>query len=417
MSHLHPFIYTLQRIEISLFTNLNFHLYSVAVFTQTYYDFLFKKCTIGDNPKLSAINQPLPLTSQQSTEVRTILSIIASILLAIPFNYIPAAFAVFVVKERCCKSKHLQLVSGVDMLAYWVSAYIWDMLLYMLLGILAMVGFLSFGDVSVVFTGTVATFFCTWTMIIGYGVSSLPFAYLLSRFFDNPPNAQISIMIIFFITGFVAFNAYFIMANLENTKDIADALRPIFRTWPAYNLGEGFFNLSTNFWATQILSDAPSPFSWDACGRQILLLYALGPPYFLWLMFLEYSSDGGSGGQFGRLMRGLRAVAHNIHNRVSGFQRVPSNDIDEDVLEEERAVKERKDSMLASSPIVIVDLWKTYPKGSLISVLFRKIASFICCFRKSNDSDQKPKIAVNNLSVHVENGTTFGLLGVNGAGK
>jgi len=389
--------------------------HSVAVFAQTYYDFLYKKCSVFSGSDLVAVNSPLPLTEQQSTEVRTILSIIASILLAIPFNYIPAAFAVFVVKERSCKSKHLQLVSGVDMLAYWLSTYIWDMILYFVLTILGMLGFLCFGEVSAVFTGTILSFLCTWSMMIGYGLSSLPFAYLLSRFFDSPPNAQISIMIIFFITGFVAVNSQLILSNLETTKDLAKTLEPLFRTWPAYNLGDGFLNLSSNFWETQIFDESRSPFRWEVCGRQLALLYGLSFPYFCWLMLLEYSSDGGSGGLFGRLLRLLRLTVHNAHNQLSGFKRVNADDIDEDVLEEEIRVNRDKHTLKAESPILIAELWKTYPAGNFISALLRQIASKICCCVKWKPD--YPKVAVKNLSIHVENGETLGLLGINGAGK
>jgi ABC-type multidrug transport system fused ATPase/permease subunit len=386
---------------------------SVAAFTQTYYDYLFKRCSGASNPKLLATNYPLPLTTQQSTEIRTILSIIAAMLLAIPFNYIPAAFTVFLVKERSCKSKHLQLVSGVDMSAYWISNYLWDICLYFILTILAMVGFLCFGDVAAVFIGSIPSFFCTLAMIFGYGLSSLPFAYIFSRFFDNAPNAQISIMILFFVTGFVASNAYFIMENIEATREIAKGLRPLFRTWPAYNLAEGFLNLAYNFWESQISADAPSPFSWDACGRQILLLYALAPPYFMWLTFLEYSSDGGSGGQLGRFARRIRALTHSVHNRIAGFKRITATEEDSDVVEEKESVKENKKDLILHSPVVIHDLWKTFPKGSLMSALFRKL----CCCLKSNLAHSKPKVAVNNVSIHVDNGVTLGLLGVNGAGK
>lgn len=181
----------------------------------------------------------------------------------------------------------------------------------------------------------------------------------------------------------------------------------------AYNLGEGFLNLATNYWQSQISSNSPSPFSWDACGTQIALLYALAPPYFLWLMLLEYSSDGGSGGQFGKVMRSVRAYMHSIHNRISGFEKDTVIEDDEDVIEERVAVKDVKENKNELSPILIDDLWKTYPKGSLVSTMFHRI---FCCI-KSSSSDKKPKVAVNNLSLHVENGITMGLLGVNGAGK
>ena len=44
-------------------------------------------------------------------------------MLAIP--YVPAAFATFIVREREVKAKHQQLVSGVSIPAYWMSAWLW----------------------------------------------------------------------------------------------------------------------------------------------------------------------------------------------------------------------------------------------------------------------------------------------------
>lgn len=226
-------------------------------------------------------------------------------------------------------------------------------------------------------------------------------------------------MIIFFITGFVAVNAYFILDNIEQTKQLAKILRPLFRTWPAYNLGEAFLKLASNFWEQQITSNAPSPFSWNACGRELLLLYILSVPYFLGLVFLEFSSDGGSGGRLGKLMRGLRGAAHRLHNRQSGFTQVTPNETDDDVLEEERIVSEGGEHMAKTSPVVIGSLWKVFPKGSLLSLMWGKLVSSVCCCMKSGtgDNNKAPKVAVNALSLHVDNGVTMGLLGVNGAGE
>jgi hypothetical protein len=56
-------------------------------------------------------NHPLPLTTRQTLEVRAILSVFASLFVLIALSYAPAAFVTFVVKERQCKSLHLQKVS------------------------------------------------------------------------------------------------------------------------------------------------------------------------------------------------------------------------------------------------------------------------------------------------------------------
>ena len=99
-------------------------------------------------------------------------------------------------------------------------------------------------------------------------------------------------MILFFITGFVAVNSYFILDSIEKTKALAKGLLPLFRTWPPYIIGEAFLRLASNYWERQALGGTTSPFSWDVCGRSLTLLYTLSLPYFFGMLILEFSSDG-----------------------------------------------------------------------------------------------------------------------------
>lgn len=41
-----------------------------------------------------------------------------------------ASFAVFLVRERANKSKHVQTVSGAPPTAFWASVYLWDLINY-----------------------------------------------------------------------------------------------------------------------------------------------------------------------------------------------------------------------------------------------------------------------------------------------
>jgi ATP-binding cassette, subfamily A (ABC1), member 3 len=133
---------------------------------------------------VSSVNHPLPLTTQQTIEVKVLLSVLASMFVLIPFCYVPGAFVVFLVKERACKSKHLQLASGVQTSAYWLSNYIWDISLFSILTILVMLVFLIYGgDSAEVFVGDSESFFCTLMLVFGYGLSILPFSYLIARRF------------------------------------------------------------------------------------------------------------------------------------------------------------------------------------------------------------------------------------------
>lgn len=95
----------------------------------------------------------------------------------------PGAFVVFQVKEKTCKSKHLQLASGVNLACYWIASYLWDVTLVVLLTILIMLTLLAFNDSAEVFVGDIESFTCTALLLLGYGVSILPFSYLVARRF------------------------------------------------------------------------------------------------------------------------------------------------------------------------------------------------------------------------------------------
>jgi ATP-binding cassette, subfamily A (ABC1), member 3 len=154
-----------------------------AAFNKAYSDFLFHTCSGGKSlPK--CINHPLPLTTDQSLEVKAILSVLTSMFLLMPFCLIPGAFVIFVVKEKACKSKHLQLVSGCNIGAYWIGNYIWDISVYSILSILSMCMFLVYGrDSAEVFVGDMVSFSCTMALIFGYGLSVMPFSYIIARNF------------------------------------------------------------------------------------------------------------------------------------------------------------------------------------------------------------------------------------------
>ena len=101
--------------------------------------------------RFDVTNNPLPLTAQENAIFEVILGIIACLFILMPFCYLTANFAVFVVREREVKAKHLQLVSGTSPVAYWVATFCWDMLQYAIIVAGTMAVFVGFGNDS--FTG------------------------------------------------------------------------------------------------------------------------------------------------------------------------------------------------------------------------------------------------------------------------
>ena len=122
-------------------------------------------------------NHPLPITKAEALEIRLILSVLAALFILVPLCYIPASFVSFVVREREIKSKHLQLVSGISPQLYWISTYVWDLLLYSVLTGLAMGALFVYGkDSASVYTETPESTTAMFLLILLYGFSSLPSA-------------------------------------------------------------------------------------------------------------------------------------------------------------------------------------------------------------------------------------------------
>lgn len=86
--------------------------HALAAFYSSYIDSLYSTCGASNEvPKRFIIwNSVLPLTTQQSIEVQTVLSVLASIMILIPFGFIPAALSVVnIVVEKNRKSKVRQM--------------------------------------------------------------------------------------------------------------------------------------------------------------------------------------------------------------------------------------------------------------------------------------------------------------------
>jgi len=156
--------------------------YASAIFDKVLFDALYGLCNADDNRLVNSINHPLPLTTQQTIEVKVLLSVLAGMFVLIPFCYVPGAFVVALVKEVVVKSKFLQVASGAKESAFWVSCYLWDVTLYSVLVTLVMCVMLGYKSAEV-FVGNASSFFCTAALFWGYGLSIIPFSYLIARRF------------------------------------------------------------------------------------------------------------------------------------------------------------------------------------------------------------------------------------------
>lgn len=61
------------------------------------------------------------------SRMTTSVDVVVSICVIFAMSFVPASFVVFLIQERVSKAKHLQFISGVKPVIYWLSNFVWDM--------------------------------------------------------------------------------------------------------------------------------------------------------------------------------------------------------------------------------------------------------------------------------------------------
>lgn len=62
-----------------------------------------------------------------SDSLATSVDAVVAICVIFAMSFVPASFILYLIQERVTKAKHLQFVSGVSPVVYWVANFFWDM--------------------------------------------------------------------------------------------------------------------------------------------------------------------------------------------------------------------------------------------------------------------------------------------------
>eukprot|EP00002_Diphylleia_rotans_P024252 TRINITY_DN477_c0_g2_i1.p1 TRINITY_DN477_c0_g2~~TRINITY_DN477_c0_g2_i1.p1 ORF type:complete len:1671 (+),score=364.81 TRINITY_DN477_c0_g2_i1:51-5063(+) len=333
--------------------------------------------SLGGNVKVTSQVRAFPLTEREQDLIDGILAIIASFFVLIAYCILSSQFAVFIVKEKETKAKHLQFVSGVNIFSYWLASYLWDLLSYTAAVTLTLIVFAAFGRDE--FVGDSETAGATFILFFLYGVAVIPYTYCLSFFFTNHSSAQNVLLMANFLLGFVTVQANFILDAISSTQDINKSLKYIYRLFPPFCLGEGIIQLSSvDLCKLGNDADECAPFNTDIAGQDMAWL--TGHAVFFTVLFFFLDSN-----------------QHIVSKILDQFAVIPpydptiNNDDDEDVKTE----RERIENGLSHDMITIRNLRKVY----------------------GTRGNAAPKVAVHDTSIGIPMGECFGLLGINGAGK
>ncbi|GER52514.1 ATP-binding cassette sub-family A member [Striga asiatica] len=361
---------------------------------------ILRLATRNENMTILTRNHPLPMTKTQLQQRHDLDAFKVAVVVTIAFSFIPASFAVAIVKQilmqECeVKAKHQQLISGVSIVSYWASTYIWDFISFLFSTSFAIVLFFIFGLDQ--FIGR-DSFFSTVLMFLGYGLSIASSTYCLTFFFSEHSMAQNVVLLIHFFTGLILMVISFIMGLLESTRKANSLLKNFFRLSPGFCFADGLASLALLRQGMK-KGSGDSVFDWNVTGASICYLAAEGMIYFLVTLALEFLLPYKI--NFARFFKFLTSESKKLCHPLSSSSLEPlvstssrNADLEEDI--DVQAERNRVISGGVGSAILYLNnLRKVFPGGKQIG----------------------SKVAVQSLTFSVQEGECFGFLGTNGAGK
>ncbi|XP_060103717.1 ATP-binding cassette sub-family A member 13 [Heteronotia binoei] len=296
------------------------------------------------------------------------------------FSILTASIGSSIVNDRTSGAKRLQHISGLGYKTYWIANFLYDMLLY-LVPVSLCIGVITVFQLSAfTFRENLAA---TALLLILFGYTTLPWMYLMSRFFASSDIAFISYVSLNFVCGLCTMlvtllpRLLAVISKGKSFQNIYNVLKWTFIIFPQFCLGQGLIELAYN----QIKFDLTSNFGINSYVTPFEM-------DFLGWIFTEMALQG-------TLLLLLRVLLNwdllqkpRDHRCITNTF-VPSSE-DKDVeLERKRLFGGGNGNDL----LLLYNLQKSYPGFS------------------------KRNTAVKGITLGIQRGECFGLLGANGAGK
>uniref|UniRef100_A0A8C4X0D4 ATP-binding cassette, sub-family A (ABC1), member 3b n=1 Tax=Eptatretus burgeri TaxID=7764 RepID=A0A8C4X0D4_EPTBU len=354
---------------------------------------------------IQARNFPLPRNSTERTmdQLRE-----SEVGFAVAFNImyglasLTSSFAVLLVIERSGGSRHIQQVTGVRAVAYWLPTFLWDLLNFMVPCCLILGVFASFRIKAYVEDGHLLH---VLLILLLHGWAVIPLMYLLQHCFVLPASAYARLTMFNILSGTASFLTVNILRIPElELQSLADRMDDVFLVLPNYCLGQSLSYFYENY---QFIKICTSSFvaAW-ACQRNNItykLNYLAWQPYgigrylvamaiqgFVCLIFICLLELG-----VGRLL--IRTVNCIRRRRYINLLHRPQEVYDEGYKEDEDVARER---------LHVHRLHPLPENEQIVAQGLRKVYGI-----------RDPVLAVEELSLAIPPGECFGLLGFNGAGK
>ena len=159
-------------------------------------------------------------------------------------------FIIFPLKERVTNAKQVQMMAGVNPVVFWVSNFVWDFIVYMVIATMLAIILYLFDERKTLHSNNGFGTLIFLYMLVG--LAGIPWAYILSFPFKSAPSANSILSIITTVTGVVGPLATFFLRRIPtlpmktNLAMISDIVRFIL-SWigPFYPFGRSFLGWVT----------------------------------------------------------------------------------------------------------------------------------------------------------------------------
>ncbi|ODM90575.1 ATP-binding cassette sub-family A member 3 [Orchesella cincta] len=175
------------------------------------------------------------------------IDVTSDILIYIPVLLIvllTTSFVVFPVEEKICKSKQLQMMTGVSPLTYWYSSFLLDFLFVFLIVLVMTICFpillsSQIYENEAAYEGA-GVFFL---ILLVYGFAAVPFSYLISLYPTTASGGFLLVFTIHFISGIILHMALFILEQLYPTDLWVSGIKLIGQLFPTFGVVLSTFTL------------------------------------------------------------------------------------------------------------------------------------------------------------------------------
>uniref|UniRef100_A0A8C7ACP0 ABC transporter domain-containing protein n=1 Tax=Neovison vison TaxID=452646 RepID=A0A8C7ACP0_NEOVI len=370
-------------ILTGLFNNQAYHSPSL---TLAILDNILLMTIAGSNASITVFNKPQPHFKDKKQSGTLSDGVQVALYIHFGMALLISGFSLLTVTERVTKAKHIQLLSGVSVPVYWLSALLWDFIIFFITCCLLLVTF-KFCQLDIYITDY--RFLDTMLIFMLYGWSAIPLTYLLSFLFTRSTSAYIKLVLFNYLSGIFSL---LIDVTLQFGKGKGFTKTFILNSllfFPNYNLAKCISDYFTFHLIKKWCSGNKPPIYLNCkkmIGKYMIIMSITGYICLLFIFFLDTT-----------LWKIRTFFNQYIYFGIyKTFRKVMSKELsgesdDEDIQNEIQRILGQPQGLL-DSPVIIKELTKIYFKYPVI-------------------------LAVRNISVTIQRGECFALLGFNGAGK